>query len=294
MHPRERRCHMCVRLQFNRVGVNLNQHRRFLVGLALILLAAPIPVARAQAQKAADATNAAALDPEAVASVEKMQTFLKTLTAYSIHVETTTDEVLVAGPKVQFGGTIDCDARLPNRLHLTVARDDKETQEFFYDGTNVAVWIKDRNVWAGAPVAPTVGEMLTQLRSKYTVSFPLDDLLRGAAHGELLNGVTAAVMIGTGIVGGAACDHLGFHRDGIDVQLWIEQGDSPLPRKRVITTLDEASQPQHSEIMTWNLAPKLDDTMFSFTPPAGAEKIVFAESKQNTAEPKAAKKEGAK
>ncbi|MGH9365637.1 MAG: DUF2092 domain-containing protein [Thermoanaerobaculia bacterium] len=280
----------------------MKKNRRHLTALAAVMLAASLAAARGQEQrpmatkpKAAAATKAPVIDPEAVAAVEKMEAFVKTLTAYSVRADTTTDEVLLAGPKVQFGGTIDAMVRLPNRLRLTVARDDKDTQEFFYDGSTLAVWIKDRNVWASAPVAPTVGEMAAQVRAKYALSFPLDDLLRGASHGELLNGVTAGVVVGTGIVAGVDCDHLGFHREGIDAQIWIEKGNRPLPRKFVITTLGEPSQPQHSEVLTWDLSPKIDEARFTFTPPAGAEKIVFAEPQRGakaSKAPKTAKKEG--
>ena len=208
-----------------------------------------------------------------------MQAFLKTLTTYGVHAETTTDEVLLSGPKVQFGGTLDVTVRLPNRLRLTKTRDDKDTQEFFYDGSTLAVWIPDGNLWASAPVAPTVGEMVAQVRTKYALSMPLDDLLRGATRGDLLKDTTAGIVIGTGLVAGVECDHLGFHQEGIDAQIWIEKGDRPLPRKFVITTLSEPSQPQHSEILTWDLTPKIDEAMFTFTPSAGAGKIVFAEPK---------------
>jgi hypothetical protein len=255
------------------------------------MLVAPLGVASAQEAKA---PAAPAIDPEAVAAINKMEAFVKSLTSYSIHADTTTDEVLLAGPKVQFGGTLDATVRLPNRLRLTVARDNSDTQEFFYDGSTLAVWIKDRNVWASAPTAPTVGEMLAQTRKKYDLSFPLDDLIRGATTGQLMKGVTAGMVVGTGMVAGVECDHIGVHKEGLDAQLWIEKGDRPLPRKIVITTLTEPSQPQHSEILTWDLTPKIDDAMFTFTPPAGAEKIVFAEPSHDAKAPKATKKEGSK
>ena len=261
------------------------KQRKFILQLALLLAVfvvlffspAADPKEKKTQDQAAKETTPPAIDPEAVATVKRMETFMQTLSAYSIHADTETDEVLLAGPKVQFDGTIDGTLQLPNRLRLTIARDDKDTQEFFYDGSTLTVWIKDRNVWATAPVAPTVGEMLKTVRAKYDLSFPLDDLLRGATRGELMDGVTAAIVIGTSLVGGVECDHLGFHKEGVDAQLWIEKSDRPLPRKIVITTLTEPSQPQHSEVLTWDLTPKIDEAMFQFTPPAGAEKIVFAE-----------------
>lgn len=279
----------------------MTRNPKRLTTLAILMLAIPLAVASAQEKKtstlnakASAAASASSIDPEAAAAVAKMEAFVKTLTTYSVHADTTTDEVLLAGPKVQFGGTIDGTVSLPSRLQLTIAGDEKDTQEFFYDGKVLKVWIKARDVWASAPAAGTVGEMMAETRAKYGLSFPLDDLLRSASRGEILKGVTAGVVIGTAVVAGVECDHLGFHKDGLDAQIWIEKGDRPLPRKFVITTLAEPSQPQHSEILTWNLTPKTDEAMFTFTPPAGAQKIVFAESPRSAPAPKAAKKEGSR
>ena len=44
----------------------------------------------------------------------------------------------------------------------------------------------------------------------------------------------------------------------------------------MITTTDEPSQPQYVALLKWDLAPKLDDKMFTFVPPKGALKIELA------------------
>lgn len=237
---------------------------------ALLILAAG-------AAGAQESKEAPAIEPETVATVKRMSDFLKTLTAYRVQAETTTDEVLVAGPKIQYGGAIEATVRMPDRLRLSAVREDKEEQQFFYDGKTLTVWLKERNSWASAEVPPTVGEMIAQVRAKYEIALPLDDLIREALRGELLKNVTAGIVIGSGRVGGVECDHLGFHEDAIDWQIWIEKGSRPLPRKLVITTLGEPSQPQHTEVLTWDLSPKTDDAQFAFTPPAGAQRIVIAE-----------------
>lgn len=231
----------------------------------------------AAAAGAQDGKEAPAIAPQAVATVKRMSDYLKTLTAYRIQAETTTDEVLVAGPKVQYGGTIDATVRMPDRLRLSAVREDKEDQQFFYDGKTLTVWLKERTAWAQTPVPATVGEMIAQVRAKYGIALPLDDLIRDALRGELLKDVTAGIVIGSGRVAGVECEHLGFHENAIDWQIWIEKGSRPLPRKLVITTLGEPSQPQHTEVLTWDLSPKTDAAQFTFTPPAGAPRIVMAE-----------------
>jgi hypothetical protein len=70
--------------------------------------------------------------------------------------------------------------------------------------------------------------------------------------------------------------HLAFRTPSIDFQVWVQDGDKPLPRKYVITTKWMTGAPQNGvELTDWNLAPRIDDTVFTFTPPAGARKIDF-------------------
>ena len=75
----------------------MKKSRRHFIGLAALLLAAPLAVANAQEKKTATPAkapapaSAPAIDPEAIAAVDKMQAFLQTLKSYSIHADTTTD-----------------------------------------------------------------------------------------------------------------------------------------------------------------------------------------------------------
>jgi hypothetical protein len=208
-----------------------------------------------------------------------MGDYLRTLKTFSIHADTTTDEVLPSGPKLQFGGTIDLTYRDPDGVHIVSRRDDRDDSRFFYNGKLLTVWVEARKAYAGIVAPATLGATLELVKEKYDVSFPLGGVLLMAARGDLLKDVKAGVMIGTGRIAGVDCDHLGFHQDGVDWQIWIEKGERPLPRKVLITTLSQVSQPQHSEILTWDLSPKIDPAMFTFVPPEGATRIAIAEKK---------------
>jgi hypothetical protein len=62
----------------------------------------------------------------------------------------------------------------------------------------------------------------------------------------------------------------------VDFQVWVAQGNEPLPRRIVITYKDENGQRQFwADLSNWNLAPDLSDALFAFTPPNGAERIQF-------------------
>jgi hypothetical protein len=73
------------------------------------------------------------------------------------------------------------------------------------------------------------------------------------------------------------CDHLAVRTSkGVDFQVWVAQGSEPLPRRIVITYQEEPGQPQFwADLSDWNLSPEISDTLFTFTPPAGADRIQF-------------------
>ena len=63
---------------------------------------------------------------------------------------------------------------------------------------------------------------------------------------------------------------------GTDFQIWIQQGDRPLPRKLVITSRDVVNAPQFTVLIdAWDQTPDLDDDLFHFDPPEDAMVIDF-------------------
>jgi hypothetical protein len=77
-------------------------------------------------------------------------------------------------------------------------------------------------------------------------------------------------------VHGVKCHHLAFRGEEADWQIWIEAGDTPLPRKFVITSKWITAAPQFTTVMTkWDAASQLADDLFKFVPPKEAEKIDF-------------------
>jgi len=69
-------------------------------------------------------------------------------------------------------------------------------------------------------------------------------------------------------------DHLAARSAAIDLQVWVTQGEQPLPRRVVITYKNAEGEPQFwAEFSDWNLSPNIAGDTFSFTPPSGAEQI---------------------
>ena len=113
-----------------------------------------------------------------------------------------------------------------------------------------------------------------------TSNCPLYDLYNWGSKDEDINKIKTAVDIGPSSVGGVTCEHYAFHQEGVDWQIWIQLGEFPLPRKLVITTLTDDARPQHSDTLTWNLAPSFNDGAFAFDPPPDAKRVVLAGRKR--------------
>jgi hypothetical protein len=202
--------------------------------------------------------------------------FLRTLQAFIIRADTTIDEVLDTGQKLQFGGIVDLRIRRPNRLRVEVFSDRKQRQ-FFYDGQTFTLYGPRVKYYASFPAPPTIGELLAAAEQQYGVELPLADLFFWGTDKAHPEDITAAITVGPSRIGGVECDHYAFRQAEVDWQIWIEKGNTPLPRKLVITTTQEEGQPQYSAVLEWNLTPQLPDDLFTFVPPADASRIVIRE-----------------
>jgi hypothetical protein len=118
--------------------------------------------------------------------------------------------------------------------------------------------------------------MLDFAREKLDVIAPGAEVLYSNAAERMLKVTTSGFVVGPSVVGGVKSTHLAFRGAEVDWQIWIEEGGRPLPRKFVLTSKQVKGEPQFTVLVrNWNLAPKLTEGMFTFTPPKGAKKIDF-------------------
>ncbi|MEJ1972509.1 MAG: DUF2092 domain-containing protein [Lacunisphaera sp.] len=249
---------------------------RILPALFVLALAGTFALP-APAQSPAPAA-APALDPDAVAALKRMGEYLRSLKTFQIQAVTTTEDVLDDGQKLQYELATDLLVQRPNHLRIKVTSD-REERRFFFDGSAFTLWAPRVNFYATVPAPPTIGELVNDLANKYDIEVPLVDLFRWGTPDSAESSLTGALNAGLAVVGGASCTHYVFRQPGLDWQIWTQNGDSPLPRKLVITTLTDDARPQLVSSYTWNLAPAFNDAAFTFDPPPGSMKIDLKEIK---------------
>jgi hypothetical protein len=240
-------------------------------------------LALAQTGQSADAKDASAVDPDAIEAVKKMGVYLRSLKSFEVTTDVSQDDVLEDGLIVQHNSKVDLLAAMPDRLRVDVTADEKH-RLYLYDGKNLTVWARLVNYYATVPAPPTIGELFKVADEKYDIELPLLDLFKWGTSESDISNIKTAVDIGPSTVEGVTCEHYAFHQEGADWQIWIQLGEFPLPRRLVITTLTDDARPQHSDTLTWNLAPSFNADAFVFNPPADAKRVALAENKPDATE----------
>jgi hypothetical protein len=217
------------------------------------------------------------IEPKAMEALQKMGGFLRTLKAYEVSFKVSKDEVLDSGQKIMVDGTSKLTVQTPDRLHFSTKIDEAHRDlQFFYDGKTFTIYGNTNKFYASVPAPATIRELLDVAEERYDIDLPFRDLFVWGTDKADVAAIQSAIYIGPTKIDGVPCDHFAFRNVDVDWQICIEQGDTPLPRKLVITTMDEAERPQYVSIMNWKLSPKIKSKTFTFVPPKDAHKIEFA------------------
>lgn len=217
----------------------------------------------------------AGIDPAAEKLLRRMSDYVKGLQKFTVRTENTIEAVLTSGQKLQFASPAMASVWRPNRLRAD-RKGDILSQEFFYDGKNLTLYNPKENLYATTAAPPTIDAMLDFAREKLDVIAPGAELMYSNAAERMLKESSSGFVVGPSVVSGVKSTHLAFRGADVDWQIWIEGGSKPLPRKFILTSKKVAGEPQFTVLMrSWDLAPKLTDRMFTFTPPRGAKKIEF-------------------
>jgi hypothetical protein len=223
-----------------------------------------------------DAQGAAAqIDPAATGKLERMGNYLGGLEQFSVHTQNTLEDLMSTGHRVDFDVSAQVTISRPNKIR-SERKGSRVDQVFYYDGDTLTLYSPTHNLYAKGPAPGDYRGLFKYLYETIGFALPISDLLYRNSYELLMQDVQLAQVIGETYIDGVKCDHLLFSRPGVDFQVWIEQGDTPLPRKYVVT---DTALPMRLSISTllsdWNVEPGVDDSFFRFDQPEGSREIDF-------------------
>jgi hypothetical protein len=264
----------------------------FVAALAL----APLAGAQEPAAGRPSTPPARSVEARAEQELKRMGEFLAGLPHFALEAEETFDEIPDGQLRRQLTNVRRVAVERPNHFAADVTGDTLNRASW-YDGRTVTVLDKEHNVYATIEAPGTIDATLDKLVDEYGVVLPLVDVLYSDSYAVLMEGVTYGRYLGIHQAAGVDCHHLAFSQATIEWQIWIDAGDKPLPRKLVISYVQEPGEPQYGAVIRrWNLESKAPEGLFTFEAPEGAQKIDAKDMKPRESEdvtpPETAPKEG--
>ena len=241
--------------------------------LAVVLVLGATPALAADDAPAAAATEQ---DPEARAILMAMANFLAKTPAYSVTMRSGHDAIQADGQRIEFGEQRRILLQRPDRVRVEVMRSDGDRGMVLFDGKGITVFKADDNVYARVEKPGTVDSALVYLVRDLQLTMPMARMFHTGFPQEMEKLLTAISYVEEDALFDVPTDHLAVRSAEVDMQVWIAQGEQPLPRRVILTYKNAPGQPQfRADLSEWNLSPKVADNSFTFTPPAGAEQIPF-------------------
>lgn len=238
--------------------------RRALAGaaLALGLLLPATPVLAAEG-----------LNPDADEILRSMSKFLAGTPAFSVNADVSFEFMTVETQKLQLNSRATVLLERPSKFHATRQGRFADT-ELFFDGSQVTIYGKDLKAYVQQDLKGSIDDAIRAVEASSGLALPGADLLFADPYAVLIAGVTSSGYHGLALVGGVKAHHLAFRTPIVDWQIWVQDGDQPLPLKYVVTTKRLTGAPQFSvQLSQWNLKPSIPAGRFKFVAPPGVEKL---------------------
>ena len=254
-------------------------------GTAALVLGAGLVYSQQPATSKTAAPATAPTQPQAQAQSQaqanailmRMAEFVGGAKGFSVNIRGGYDAVQASGQKIEFGETRKVTLSRPDRLRVEGERSDGAKVLTVFNGKEIVLIDAARNVYATAPQPGGIDESVIHFVRDLGMRLPLAVLLVSQLPAELKDRVRSVDYVEKTSVHGSPSHHLAARTDSVDFQIWVADGDKPLPQRVVITYKNETGQPQFwAQFSDWNLAPAIADSTFVAKPPEGAQKIAFA------------------
>ena len=215
--------------------------------------------------------------PDARALLIKMGEFLGKTQRLSVTVRAAYDSVQTSGQKIEWNEVRTLTLSRPDRLRMEAEKSNGARSLLVFDGKQISTYDEPTRAYAQTAQPGGVDETLVYFVRDLGMRLPLAVFFLSRAGSELDHRVVSVEYVEkTGILG-ALAHHLVGRTDTVNFQIWIADGDQPLPQHLVLTYPNAPGQPQfRAQFISWNLAPEAPESLFTFTPPANGNKIPFA------------------
>jgi hypothetical protein len=205
-----------------------------------------------------------------------MADYLSGRDAFSVKLLAGYDVVQESGQKIEFLEARDILLARPDRLRIEERAGNVSTSGLLFDGSKMTVWDGTEGVFAQADQPGSIDDAVVYFVRDLRMRLPLAPFLMASLPAEFERRVRAVDYVERTEAFGEPAHHLAGSTDTVDFQVWIADGERPLPL-RIVLTYPEQGQPQYrAQFSDWNLEPKVRKESFAFQPQPETRQILFA------------------
>jgi hypothetical protein len=215
--------------------------------------------------------------PDAHEIMMRMANFLSKAPRWSVTLHTSYDTLQPDGSKIEWNEIRSVTLQRPDHLRVESQRSDGARTLVLFDGKEITTFDESANAYARVSHPGSIDDAVVYFVHDLGMRLPLAVTLLTRLPGELQQRVQSVNYVEKTVTLGDPADHIAGKTATVNFQLWIAEGDQPLPMRAVLTYKDAPGQPQfRAQFSDWNLDFEPPDSLFAFTPPAGAKEIPFA------------------
>lgn len=206
-----------------------------------------------------------------------MADYLAGLPGFKVSLVGSYDTVQESGEKIEFNEIRQVTVSRPNLLRVEQQRSDGANDLLVFDGKEINVFDSDLGVYAKAPQPGSVDEAVVYFVRDLGMRLPLAAMLSTRLPEELSKRVKSIDYVEYTEILGPPAHHIAARGNTVDIQVWIADGERPLPLRIVLTYKTEPGLPQFRALfLNWDEKSPAASDVFRFEPPAGAKQILFA------------------
>ncbi len=216
------------------------------------------------------------IDSKATSILKEMSEYLGDADEFTFKGTARFEYLLNTGQKIEYGENISVAVKRPKGIR-TVVDGDVAARVFSFDGKTAALYDPDTVRYATTAISGDIDKAVRTLINDYGLTAPLADFILSDSYKAMTEGLDSATYVGIGEIDGTLCHHLAFrHDDRVDWQVWVDAGNSRVPRRFVLVYTALDGKPEYrANLSGWSFSEHFPDGLFAFDPPEGAVEVEF-------------------
>lgn len=217
-------------------------------------------------------------DPRALEVLNNMAAYTASLDQFQIKGAVFRDAGLGAGLVVSNPSEVTITIDRPGSIHIN-SFDGVNTREIYIHKGQLTMFSTETGFYARAQVPEGIEDAMQFAIEEFELDLPLAEFVFADSALALMKAQDELIYLtDKSRIQGVDCHQLAIRGSEVDLQLWVEEGARPAPRRILMTMKWEGGSPRNEAMLEFSALDELDAETFEFEAPEGAYEIQFVGS----------------